>query len=71
MEAALVHPRLAAARRIFLQVWQRNPRAVQLYEDLGFRVVGTTTFTIGSGESVEDLVMARDEASRHAPMTLL
>lgn len=59
IEAALAHPRLATASRVFLQVWERNARAVQLYEDLGFRVVGTTTFTIGSGQTAEDLVMAR------------
>ena len=59
MEAALAHPQLATARRVFLQVWERNLRAIQLYEDLGFRVVGATTFTIGSGQTAEDLVMAR------------
>jgi len=59
MEAALAHPRLATASRVLLQVWDRNAKAVQLYEGLGFRVVGTTTFTIGSGETAEDIVMAR------------
>jgi ribosomal protein S18 acetylase RimI-like enzyme len=59
MEAALAHPRLAQAKRVYLQVWERNERAVRLYERLGFRVVGTTSFTVGS-EDVEDLVMALD-----------
>jgi ribosomal protein S18 acetylase RimI-like enzyme len=59
MEAALAHPRLAGAKRIYLQVWERNERAVRMYERLGFRVVGTTHFTVG-GEDVEDLVMALD-----------
>jgi len=59
MEAALAHPRLATASRVLLQVWDRNAKAVQLYEGLGFRVVGTTTFTIGSGKTAEDIVMAR------------
>ena len=58
MEAALSHPRLAGARRVSLQVWEENVRALRLYESLGFRVVGTTAFTIGSGELVEDLVLA-------------
>ena len=71
MEAALAHRRLATAQRVFLQVWERNARAVQLYEDLGFRVVGTTTFTIGSGEQAEDLVMVRDEVARHGSMRRL
>jgi diamine N-acetyltransferase len=60
MNTALQHPRLASASRIFLQVWERNERAVRLYESLGFRTVGTTTFTIGSGEVAEDLVMVLD-----------
>jgi diamine N-acetyltransferase len=57
-EAALAHPRLADASRVFLQVWEENTAAVGLYESLGFRVVGMTRFTIGGGEVVEDLVMA-------------
>jgi ribosomal protein S18 acetylase RimI-like enzyme len=57
MNAALSHPRLARATRIFLQVWEKNENAVGLYESLGFRTVGTTKFTIGSGEIAEDLVM--------------
>jgi ribosomal protein S18 acetylase RimI-like enzyme len=61
VEAALEHPRLAGATRIFLQVWDENERAVRLYESLGFRPVGTTTFTIGS-EVMEDLVMLLDKS---------
>ena len=60
MNAALRHPPLANASRIYLQVWERNKRAMRLYEDLGFRTVGTTTFTIGSGEVAEDLIMLLD-----------
>jgi ribosomal protein S18 acetylase RimI-like enzyme len=60
MNAALQHPRLADASRIFLQVWERNEQAIGLYESLGFRTVGKTTFTIGSGEVAEDLVMVLD-----------
>jgi ribosomal protein S18 acetylase RimI-like enzyme len=60
LAAALSHPRLAGAARIFLQVWDRNERAVRLYERVGFRRVGTTTFTIGAGEHVEDVVMVLD-----------
>jgi len=57
VEEALRDPRLAEARRIFLQVWEENERAVRLYESLGFHPVGTTAFTIGSGQVVEDVVM--------------
>jgi diamine N-acetyltransferase len=56
LTAALEHPRLAGANRIFLQVWDENERAVRLYESFGFRKVGATTFSIGS-EVMEDLVM--------------
>jgi ribosomal protein S18 acetylase RimI-like enzyme len=57
LDAALEHPRLARAPRVHLQVWEENERAVRLYESAGFRRAGTTSFAIGSGEVVEDLVM--------------
>jgi ribosomal protein S18 acetylase RimI-like enzyme len=57
MQAALSHPRLQAAHRVYLQVWEENRTAVGLYESLGFRAVGTTRVTIGTGEVGEDLVM--------------
>jgi diamine N-acetyltransferase len=57
VNAALAHPRLAAARRVYLAVWEKNANAIGLYESLGFRTVGTTRFTVGSGEVAEDLVM--------------
>jgi ribosomal protein S18 acetylase RimI-like enzyme len=63
-EAALRHPRLAGADRVYLQVWERNERAIRLYESLGFRAVGATTFTIGE-EVAEDVVMVLDR--RRAP----
>jgi ribosomal protein S18 acetylase RimI-like enzyme len=56
LDAALAHPRLATAPRVFLQVWEENERAVRLYERAGFRRVGSTRFTIGS-EVVEDAVL--------------
>jgi diamine N-acetyltransferase len=59
MEEALGHPRLATASRIYLTVWERNGQAIRLYENLGFRRAGTTTFTVGS-EVMEDLVMVLD-----------
>jgi diamine N-acetyltransferase len=62
MDAALRHSRLANASRIYLQVWERNEPAIRLYESLGFRAAGTTTFTLGSTQVVEDLVMLLDRA---------
>jgi diamine N-acetyltransferase len=61
MGAALRHPRLSAARRIFLQVWDRNERALRLYESFGFTRVGTTTFSIGA-QVMEDVVMLLDKS---------
>jgi ribosomal protein S18 acetylase RimI-like enzyme len=58
LEEALRHPRLATARRIYLQAWDQNERALRLYESVGFRIVGTTRFILGT-EEVEDLVMMR------------
>ena len=57
VHAALSHPRLQAAPRVYLQVWEENRTAVGLYESLGFRTVGTTRVTIGMNEVGEDLVM--------------
>jgi ribosomal protein S18 acetylase RimI-like enzyme len=56
LQAALYHPRLANASRVFLTVWAENERAVSLYESYGFRTNGTTTFTVGATE-MEDVVM--------------
>jgi ribosomal protein S18 acetylase RimI-like enzyme len=62
MEAALSHPRLADAERIYLAVWEENEPAMRLYASLGFRGVGTTRFTLG-GEPVEDLVLVLDRTA--------
>jgi ribosomal protein S18 acetylase RimI-like enzyme len=57
VRAALSHPRLQAAPRVYLQVWERNRNAVALYESFGFRTVGTTRVVIGASEVGEDLVL--------------
>lgn len=56
LAAALAHPNAARASRVFLQVWERNERALRLYERAGFRRFGSTRFRFGS-EVVEDLVL--------------
>jgi diamine N-acetyltransferase len=61
LSAALAHSRLRDARRIYLTVWDRNERALRLYESVGFRKVGTVTFAIGS-EVAEDLLMLLDRS---------
>jgi diamine N-acetyltransferase len=64
-EAALAHPRLRDAHRVFLAVWEENEMARGLYESLGFRTVGTTRVTI-AGEAMEDLVMLLDRTVSRA-----
>jgi ribosomal protein S18 acetylase RimI-like enzyme len=44
--------------QIWLCVWERNPRARRFYERHGFRIVGTTTFHLGT-ELQTDHVMVR------------
>ena len=58
--AALAHPRLAAAPRVFLTVWEENEAARRLYESFGFRRVATTRVTVGSEDVGEDLVLVLD-----------
>jgi diamine N-acetyltransferase len=62
MDAALSHPRLADAERIYLAVWEENEPAMGLYAGLGFRAAGTTRFTVG-GEAMEDLVLVLDRTA--------
>jgi diamine N-acetyltransferase len=44
---------------VWLGVYQHNARAVRFYEKSGFRVVGTSTFTMGT-DVQDDYVMARE-----------
>jgi ribosomal protein S18 acetylase RimI-like enzyme len=63
MDAALAHPRLASARRIFLTVWERNKPAMHMYGSFGFKTVGTTRVTIADKDVGEDLVMVLDKTA--------
>jgi ribosomal protein S18 acetylase RimI-like enzyme len=60
MDAALAHPQLRDAERIFLDVWEHNPGAQRFYACFGFKVVGQRPFVVESGaETSMDLIMAR------------
>jgi ribosomal protein S18 acetylase RimI-like enzyme len=59
LTVALAQPELAAASRVYLQVWEENPGAIRFYARFGFRTIGRTRFTIGDGAVLEDLVMER------------
>lgn len=61
LQAALDHPRLKRAGRIFLDVWEHNHGARRFYERYGFRVIGAQHFQVESGaETSLDLIMVRD-----------
>jgi GNAT superfamily N-acetyltransferase len=47
IEEARQECRRRGRRRLWLTVWDRNPRAVALYAREGFRTTGTTTFQLG------------------------
>lgn len=49
----------AGCDRLWLGVWEHNPKAIAFYRKLGFEVVGTQAFMLGQ-ERQRDLVMAVD-----------
>jgi diamine N-acetyltransferase len=57
--AALARPKLAGEHCVYLQVWEENRDAIRFSERFGFRIIGRTTFKIGDGTVLEDLVMER------------
>ena len=58
MDELLAMARAAGADRIWLGVWEHNPRAQAFYRKLGFAVVGEHAFRFGD-ETQTDLVMSR------------
>lgn len=60
MEAALDHPQLKAAGSIYLDVWEQNHVAQNLYRRYGFEVIGARRFEVESGAPMDlDLIMVR------------
>lgn len=58
MRACLDHAIERGHDAVWLDVWERNPRAIAFYEKWGFSVVGEQDFVLG--EDVQhDLLMAR------------
>jgi ribosomal protein S18 acetylase RimI-like enzyme len=58
LAAALEHPELAGASRVFLNVWEDNAPAVALYRRFGFVKVGVNPYWVGT-QRLEDAVMMR------------
>lgn len=61
MAAALSHASSAGHDGVWLQVWERNSRAIRFYAKAGFLDAGDATFQVG--EQVE-----RDRLLVHSPM---
>ena len=60
LTAALEHPVLASAPRVFLEVWEKNYGAMRLYCRYGFELFGARKFEVASGAEMDlDLVMVR------------
>lgn len=56
MDAVVAFARNAGVARLWLGVWEHNPRAIAFYEKCGFRVTGSHPFIVGSDVQT-DLVM--------------
>ena len=48
MDAVLAAARTMGGRKLWLSVWERNPRAIRFYEKCGFLDEGTQPFLVGS-----------------------
>jgi ribosomal protein S18 acetylase RimI-like enzyme len=57
MDAALAHERFRRARKIWLDVWDENARAIALYTRYGFAPAGRRDFVVDGRVVGSDLVM--------------
>jgi diamine N-acetyltransferase len=58
MEAAFAVASARGCDVVWLDVWEKNPRAIRFYSKWGFAVVGEQTFLLGT-DVQNDLLMAR------------
>jgi GNAT superfamily N-acetyltransferase len=58
MDAVLLHARALGGTRLWLGVWERNPRAIAFYRKAGFAQCATQPFLLGS-DLQTDWVMNR------------
>lgn len=65
MSACLDEARDRGCDVIWLDVWERNPRAIAFYARWGFVVVGNQPFRLGN-DAQNDLLMARAVVNAHA-----
>jgi ribosomal protein S18 acetylase RimI-like enzyme len=66
LEAALAHPRMAEAKRVYLQVRSTNARALKLYRAAGFEIVGNTRLGVGELADKPDFIMMRPSSLIHS-----
>lgn len=59
MDTALQHERLQHAKTIFIDVWDKNKRAINFYISYGFRIVGKCPVKVGKKTVGYDLVLAQ------------
>ena len=57
LKQALVDAARAGCDRLWLGVWEHNPKAMAFYKKCGFEIVGTQAFMLGQ-ERQRDLVMS-------------
>lgn len=57
MKQALADAARAGCDRLWLGVWEHNPKAMAFYRKFGFEIVGTQSFMLGQ-ERQRDLVMS-------------
>jgi diamine N-acetyltransferase len=46
------------AKHLWLSAWERNPRAVAFYGKMGFEIVGTADFVVGSDVQTDHIMVA-------------
>jgi diamine N-acetyltransferase len=47
-----------AAKHLWLSAWERNPRAVAFYAKMGFEIVGSADFVVGSDVQTDHIMVA-------------
>jgi len=59
MQVLLTAAKRDASDRVWLGVWEHNPRAIRFYRKVGFRAAGDHTFPIGN-DPQRDIIMVLD-----------
>ncbi len=60
MRACMKEARAIGHKSIWLDVWEKNERAIRFYEKWGFRIVGNAQYTIGN-DVTNDYIMEWSE----------